>query len=593
MRHLRITHLLPVAIPVLLLALGSGPSQASTDPAGGSPTLAAINAALQAGEISPGQAILYKLCFIRGAGLLPKSLAVPGDRIKCGTGIAMEALDKLSGLEPGIRVQVEQLMARPSLDSFVDTAHFRIHYATSGSNMIYQWPNSAYLDTVKTAAEKAYARYVALGWQIPPSDGTAGGGNGLIDIYVLKLSGVYGVTFPDVQDGRWPNSYTAFLEVDNDYAGFGYADRTLPLKITVAHEYHHVIQMGYVVANRWWMENMATFEEDEVYPGTMDNCQYLPCYAGSPYRKASTSDGCFEYGCFLWPRFLTDNWTDALVRDVQACAATQGVFTCFDQVLNKVSSTYSNALAEWQLWNFYTWARDTGSHYHSAADYHVYLATDRTVTSYPISGQHPENPPEAAGAGVIRFDHEIGSNDDVLTVGYDGPLCTRQVVLISKKSGQDVFQETYMKLDQNGEGQVQISGWKGMDYAYLIVSMAQECGSAAQDFIFGAETSLGQTGVGEPLYTRTVNLDQNVPNPFGPETRINYRLAQAGPVSLLVFDAAGRQVRTLIHTSQDAGAYSIRWDGRDDSGRSVAPGVYFYRLDTAGASGQRKMIVAR
>jgi hypothetical protein len=94
------------------------------------------------------------------------------------------------------------------------------------------------------------------------------------------------------------------------------------------------------------------------------------------------------------------------------------------------------------------------------------------------------------------------------------------------------------------------------------------------------------------LYTRTIDLDQNFPNPFGPETRIRYRTGDSGPVDLAVFDAGGRQVRMLLHSSQAAGEYSVRWDGRDDGGRPSPPGVYFYRLHAGGSEQVRKMILS-
>jgi hypothetical protein len=67
------------------------------------------------------------------------------------------------------------------------------------------------------------------------------------------------------------------------------------------------------------------------------------------------------------------------------------------------------------------------------------------------------------------------------------------------------------------------------------------------------------------------------PNPFRATTRFAYAAASGARVALDVFDAAGRRVRTLAGgTAPAAGA--IDWDGRDDFGRTVAPGVYPYRL---------------
>ena len=62
---------------------------------------------------------------------------------------------------------------------------------------------------------------------------------------------------------------------------------------------------------------------------------------------------------------------------------------------------------------------------------------------------------------------------------------------------------------------------------------------------------------------------------------------------LQIFDVDGRLVRTLVNGSVQAGRNSFTWDGADDRGHSVAPGVYFYRLDAPGFSETRRMMLLR
>jgi hypothetical protein len=97
-------------------------------------------------------------------------------------------------------------------------------------------------------------------------------------------------------------------------------------------------------------------------------------------------------------------------------------------------------------------------------------------------------------------------------------------------------------------------------------------------------------GAGTPA---AVLLDQNHPNPFNPTTRIAYRVPVAGAVSLQVFDARGRLVRTLVDGPQTAGEHVAVWNGRDDRGRTVASGVYTSVLQTPGGSAARKMSLVK
>lgn len=84
-------------------------------------------------------------------------------------------------------------------------------------------------------------------------------------------------------------------------------------------------------------------------------------------------------------------------------------------------------------------------------------------------------------------------------------------------------------------------------------------------------------------------LMQNRPNPLRDNTSISYHLSAAGPVKLAVYNVAGQMVKTLVNRPQMAGRYTVTWNGRDESGRRAATGVYFYRLTTDGTSASRTM----
>ena len=90
-------------------------------------------------------------------------------------------------------------------------------------------------------------------------------------------------------------------------------------------------------------------------------------------------------------------------------------------------------------------------------------------------------------------------------------------------------------------------------------------------------------------------LGQNYPNPFNPQTSIHYELPVRSLVSLSVFNLTGQQVATLVEGVREAGAYTVRWNGRDDDGRELAGGVYLYRLRTGDGKPMetRKLVLVR
>ena len=73
-------------------------------------------------------------------------------------------------------------------------------------------------------------------------------------------------------------------------------------------------------------------------------------------------------------------------------------------------------------------------------------------------------------------------------------------------------------------------------------------------------------------------LNQNNPNPFNSETVISYSIPEKSDVILNVFNVVGKKVRTLVDTQMYAGHHSVIWDGRDDYGRAVSDGIYFYGI---------------
>ena len=85
----------------------------------------------------------------------------------------------------------------------------------------------------------------------------------------------------------------------------------------------------------------------------------------------------------------------------------------------------------------------------------------------------------------------------------------------------------------------------------------------------------------------------NYPNPFNPDTRITWQLPAPQRVRLIIMNAAGRIVRTLVDAQESAGVHAATWDGLDDVGRRVASGVYFYRLQAGDFCEMKKMTLLR
>jgi hypothetical protein len=88
-------------------------------------------------------------------------------------------------------------------------------------------------------------------------------------------------------------------------------------------------------------------------------------------------------------------------------------------------------------------------------------------------------------------------------------------------------------------------------------------------------------------------LFQNYPNPFNPGTNIEFLLPKSGQVKIEIFNILGQKVRTLVDQHLKAGHKVVVWDGRDDWGKEVSSGIYFYQIKALEFSQTKKMVLLR
>jgi hypothetical protein len=131
------------------------------------------------------------------------------------------------------------------------------------------------------------------------------------------------------------------------------------------------------------------------------------------------------------------------------------------------------------------------------------------------------------------------------------------------------------------------AGWNGHTYSAILYSAYMQNYNPMFDW-------WGNTGIDGAPEATAPGMIQNAPNPFSATTNISFSLTQSSPVTISIYNVAGQLVTTLAdNQSFNEGSNSIQWDGRNESGTSVSPGVYFCRLSANGISRTHRMLMVR
>jgi len=127
-------------------------------------------------------------------------------------------------------------------------------------------------------------------------------------------------------------------------------------------------------------------------------------------------------------------------------------------------------------------------------------------------------------------------------------------------------------------------------YIWKIIATDGQASTEGPTWAFQTGTLKIKDDFGIPLEYR---LHQNYPNPFNPLTTLRYDLQENGFVNITVYDILGREVKTLVNQTQEAGYKTIIWNATNDHGKPVSAGVYLYQIQAAEFVQTKKMVLLK
>lgn len=544
-----------------------------------------IDSDYENGVISLTDKLIYKALMLTDPASLPPRYAIDKP-LKDGTMLILDISQNLASADMRFQEQFPELLTRVNKQKYFDSpsGYFRIHYDTSGTHAVYLPnvdvdPADGVPDYVNRTAEYFdrawYYQCDTLGYDTPPFDGSNGGGTNLYDIYMHHYSGAYGVTFSESPSSQRPGrnyDYTSYIYVDPTYAGFGYNDRTLPMKVTSAHEFFHAVQFAYNVnAGAWFMENCSTWMEDILWDDINDNYNYLSFFLNNVHLPLHTANGGFEYGAFLWPMFLYENWGHSFIYNTWVYTISMNAMTALENVCQDNGTFIEEQYFNYSLWNYLTGSRNDGNHYEEGSAYSL-ARTMRTHSTYPVSNQSSSLDPTALACNYILFNRSTYEGN--LRITFDGNNDELWYVQIIKATANNSHTYDVMTLDDLNAGEYVVENFE----QYLWVAMVTDIVvGATGDYTYSAyieETDVREIQESVP---EQFALNGNYPNPFNGRTLISLFSPSQQNVNLMIYDITGRKI-----ASEDiplvAGVNNIPIDFGQYGDESLASGLYYYKV---------------
>lgn len=334
---------------------------------------------------------------------------------KCGTSAMIRAYSQLNQLTTDTRNKVLHILQRTERQTSrrSPSGRFRIHYditgpdapalITPGSNG-QRIPNTVeqYIDSVAYYFDYAWKLEIdTLGYVPPPSDGSQGGGPEY-DVYVFDQQGtsLFGGTYwwPGVdliEDGS-RQRYTTYVEIDNDFLGYR-TPGIEALRITAAHEFYHVIQVGsYGVwttvpsMDKWFLELSAVWMEHAAFPGIHDYWFDAPNYF-QRFRGLLNQSLAFNtlvYGGYeraVWAYFLEKRFGRRIMKDIWTGIKAAPPIGSMAAVLPQYGSSLESEFSLFSFWNYFTSDRADPTKYYDEGKYYPRFTPNVNTTFTGLS----------------------------------------------------------------------------------------------------------------------------------------------------------------------------------------------------------------
>jgi hypothetical protein len=490
------------------------------------------------------------------AGARKITSVADAQKYKCAFGLASDIKLNFNKFSPIQKATIASLLTRPVNDTSIvsPAGHFRIHYDTKGTNKpLYSIP------VLAAAADSAYNIEIGtMGFPAPPGDSGAGGDD-LYDIYIVNIYGYYGYTQMETQLSD--RSYASYQVIDSDFLGY-YTTGINAAKVTVAHEFHHAVQVGsypYRSADKWYHELTSTSMEEFVFDYINDYYFYQSAYFENPDWTISQHEG---YDMAIWHLYLKDRFGLNLFKKIWEYILNYRALKAISLAIEDNSSTFRNEFSKFNMWTFYTGYRAVaGKYFKEAKNYPLLKPAMSLAYTSPSKSIISQTSP--VSNNIFLFVNNTQSSPDSIYA-----VITNADYLNGFENPASMLQCTYTLSSSSAGGARQISP----SYFVKLESIYPE--------LLKESDILNNVLIDDTSPVQASEINDPFPQPFNYSRHSNVAIPVPGGASeeslLYIYTLNMKQVYSGSLKVYSTDKIFVRWNGLDANNSKLPNGVYFY-----------------
>ncbi len=503
---------------------------------------------------------------------------------KCGFGVANELKQNLHRLTTEQQVVLQKLLDRPSTDTSITSpkGYFRIHFDKSNlpdyipedvrknlSSEQLEVYKRIYLDSVAIAADSVYNYEInILKYPQPPSDGTAGGDD-KYDIYIVSMPGFYGETLGDESIGQF--LYTSYARIDDTFASTN-TKRYNGARVTIAHEFHHAIQMGSYGLKKnnnnnlldvFYHEITSTSMEEFVFDEINDYYFYMNHFFNNPAKSFSkfanrNYDG---YDLAIWNLFMKSRFDIDIIKRVWELMKGDRAMNAIANAINERGSSFKKEFSHFALWMYFTGSRAVpGKYFEEAVNYPLVKPIMTSTFLKPeTSFDHSSLP---LSINIFAFDDNEGGQENSFISLIDNCDISSS---IDNPNSTNTFKYRLSNQSSSGFKKI-IDGY----YSKL---------ESTSDFVFTESNIFNNTPVDNGVVT-SEDIEYPFPQPLKLSQHENISLPAhqnaSGKADVYIYSIDMDLIYSGVHNIYSMDKTVVQWNCKDNSGNGLASGVYFY-----------------